>query len=47
MSLGQNKKGIEFATLIEIILVLIGTGLLIGVFLIAAARADEKTAENL
>ena len=47
MSLGQNKKGLEFATLIEIILVLIGTGLLIGVFLIASARADEKTAENL
>ena len=47
MSLGQNKKGLEFSTLIEIILIIVATGLIIGVFSVASSRADEKTSENL
>jgi len=47
MSLARNKKGIELITIIEIILVVIATGLLIGIFNYAAGRADEKTAETL
>ncbi len=47
MSLGRNKKGIEWSTFIEILLVIVATGFIIGVFSVAAGRADEKTAENL
>lgn len=47
MSLGRNKRGIEWSTFIEIILVIVATGFIIGVFSVAAGRADEKTSENL
>ena len=47
MSLGQSKKGIEWSTLIEILLLIVATTLIITIFTIAAGRADEKTAENL
>ena len=47
MYLARNKRGIEFTTLIEIILVIIATGLIIGIFNYAASRSDEKTAEIL
>ncbi len=47
MSLGRNKKGIELETLIDIILVVVATGLLIGVFVYFSNKADEKTSETL
>jgi hypothetical protein len=47
MSLSRNKKGIEWSTFIEMILIIVATGLIIGVFTTAAGRADEKTSENL
>ena len=47
MSLGRNKRGIEWSTLIEILLVIVATGFIIGIFSAAAGKADEKTAENL
>ena len=47
MSLARNKKAIEFAMLIQILLVVVGVGLLIGVFSVASLRAEEKTSENL
>ena len=47
MSLSRNKKGIEWSTLIEILLILVATFLIITIFTIAAGRADDKTAENL
>ena len=47
MSLARNKKGLELSTLIEIFLVILATGLIIGVFTVASGRAEEKTSENL
>ena len=47
MSLARNKRGIELSTLIEIILVVVATGLIIGVFTSISSKADEKTSENL
>ena len=43
MSLARNKKGIELTTLIEILLVVVAAGLIIGVITMASSRADEKT----
>ena len=47
MSLARNKRGIELATLIEMILIVVATGLIIGVFTVTSSRADEKTSQNL
>ncbi|MBI2654701.1 hypothetical protein HYX02_07910 [Candidatus Woesearchaeota archaeon] len=47
MSLAKNKKGIEVSTLVEIILIIIAAGLIIGVFNYAASKADEQTSEKL
>lgn len=47
MSLARNKKGIELTTIIEILLVVVATGLIIGTFVAASNRAEEKTSENL
>ena len=47
MSLARNKRGIELATLIEMILIVVATGLIIGVFTVTSSRADEQTSQNL
>ena len=47
MSLARNKRGMELSTLAEIILVLIGAGFLLSVFLVKSSQAEEKTSENL
>ncbi len=47
MSLARSKKALEFTTLIEIILLVVGIGLLIGVFVSASSKADDKTSEIL
>jgi len=47
MDLARDKKGIELSTLIEIILVVVAAGLIIGVFTLAANKADQKTSETL
>lgn len=47
MSLARNKKGLELRTLMEIFLVIVSAGLIIGVFTTLSAQADEKTSELL
>lgn len=47
MDLARNKKGIEIKVLIEIFLVVVATGLIIGIFIGASSRAEEKTSEAL
>ena len=47
MSLARNKKGIELSTLAEILLVVVATGFIIGVFTATSSQAEEKTSENL
>ncbi|MBI2541392.1 hypothetical protein HYV80_01660 [Candidatus Woesearchaeota archaeon] len=47
MSLAHNKKGAQLSTLVEIILLLIAAGLILGIFEYAASRANEQTSEKL
>ena len=47
MSLLHNKKGQELSTLVEIILLLIAAGLILGIFDYAASRANEGASEKL
>ena len=47
MDLARDKKGMELSTIIEIILVVVAAGLIIGVFTLASNKADEKTSEIL
>ena len=42
MDLARDKKGMELSTIIEIILVVVGSALIIGVFTLASNKADEK-----
>ena len=49
MALARNKRGdrIELTTIIEILLVVVGAGLIIGIFIVASSSAEEKTSEAL
>lgn len=47
MNLAKSKKGAELSTLVEIILLLIAAGLILGIFQYAASRANEQTSEKL
>lgn len=43
----RSKRGLEFETLIEIILLIAGVGLLIGIILSITSKADQSTQEQL
>ncbi len=47
MSLDSNKKGSALSTFTEILLVVVTTLTIIGIFTVVTSRAEEKTAENL
>ena len=47
MSLDRNKGAIELEELIGILLIILASGFIIGIFTVFSSRAEEKTAENL
>ena len=47
MSLARNRKGLELKFLAEIFLIIVATGLILGVLTVTLSRADEKASEQL